>query len=181
MREIIENQVRQSAIFKPDMIDAIARSILVLPTVDSVLEEGAPAIREENRRLGLGHQLTLGSDFTHAVEDLRGTAAIDFVHQIFAQLQTRHRCTMLRVLGTRSDPGTKRLFVRLHAAETSCMDSLDCDGELYGLAELPVLPLPACNSRQCPCSLELVALNLARQSTRPNFFGRLRNVFRKTG
>ena len=148
--------------------------------MDAVLEQGAPAGREENRRLGLGQKLKLGSDFAGAVLDLRGTAAIDFVHQIFAQLQTRHRCTMLRILGARADPGTQRLYVRLHAAETSCVDSLDCDGDIYGLAELPVLPLPGCHSRQCACSLELIALKSARQPAKPDLFRRLYGVFRKS-
>ncbi len=181
VRAIIEERVRQSALFKPATVDAMTQSILVEPTVDAVLTQGTPASRDETRRLGLGHHSRLGSHFARSVLDLRGAAAIDFVDQVFAQLQTRHRCTMLRALGARADSDTKGLYVRFHAAETSCVDSLDCDGDIYDLADLPVLPLPGCQSRQCPCSLELIALHSTPQDAKPGLFDRLLKVFRPAG
>jgi hypothetical protein len=156
IRKIVEDRIRHSGIFDPGAVRRITESIVFQPTVDGVVMEGGLAGPEENRRLGLGDGASIGIDFARAVRDLRGSAAIDFVRQSFAQLQTRYRCTLLRVLGARNDAETRRLSVRLQAADRSCIDSLGSDGEVYSLRDLPLFPLPGCPSRQCPCRLELI-------------------------
>lgn len=165
IRRIVEDRIRHSSIFHPAAIQRITELILLQPTIEGVVMEGGPVQAEENRRLGLGDGVVIGSEFSRAVRDLRGAAAIEFVRQSFAQLQTRYRCTLLRVLGARNDPETRRLSVRLQAADRSCIDSLGCDGEVYSLRELPIFPLPGCASRQCPCTLELIE-GRTRQSRR---------------
>jgi hypothetical protein len=167
IRVLISERTRQSHIFKAEALDVITESILVLPAAGDVIMNGPPAGLEENRRLGLGGGMTVGAAFSETVSDLHGVTAIHFVGQIFAQFQTQHRCTMLRILGARNDAAASKLKVRLHAAETSCVDSLDCDGQVFALSELPLLPLPGCLTRQCPCSLELIDEN-HRQADRPD-------------
>ncbi|WP_109261350.1 hypothetical protein [Hyphobacterium indicum] len=182
---IIDDRVRHSEIFKPAAIQVIAESILVQPTVEAVIMEGPPAAAEENRRLGLGVGITVGSAFASTVRDLRGVMAIRFIGQIFSQLQTRYRCILLRALGRRNDTATRRLSVRLHAADSSCVDSLDCDGQVYALADLPILPLPGCLTRQCPCSLELIDEQGhhagAKRGASGGLTGRVARLFRKNG
>lgn len=156
IRLVIDDRIRRSAIFRTGALDQIAELILVQPSVEGVLTAGDPASAAEKRRLGLGDTLTVGAAFTDTVADMRGTAAIRFVSDTFAQLRTRYRCIMLRVLGARDDNQTRRMAVRLYAADSSCVDSLNCDGEVYSLSELPVFPLPGCLTRECPCSLELI-------------------------
>ncbi len=156
IRRIVEDRIRHSSIFHPAAIQRITELILLQPTIEGVVMEGGPVEVEENRRLGLGDGVVIGSGFAQAVRDMRGAAAIEFVRQSFAQLQTRYRCTLLRVLGARNDPETRNLSVRLQAADRSCIDSLGCDGEVYSLRDLPIFPLPGCASRQCPCTLELI-------------------------
>lgn len=179
VRDLILENVRQSGLFRSDAVDRVAHVILIEPTVERVLTSGAAANREEKGRLGLGRHIGLGTDFSGSVLDMRGSAAIEFVRQIFAQLQTRHRCTMLRALGARHDLSTRNLHVRLHAGETSCVDSLDCDGDIYGLADIPDFPLPGCQSRECPCSLELIVAPGTPSGEPSRLLGRLAHLFKR--
>ena len=182
IRLVIDDRIRRSGIFKPASLEQIAELILVQPTVEAVLTAGDPAKSAEKRRLGLGLTLGVGAGFTDTVADMRGTGAIRFVSDTFAQLRTRYRCTMLRVMAARNDDQTRRLSVRLHAADSSCVDSLNCDGEVYSLSELPVFPLPGCLTRECPCSLELIDQSGQAHPTATRIgsvFSRIAGRFRK--
>lgn len=178
IRQIVEDRIRHSGIFDPAAHTHLTELILLQPTVEGVVMEGGEAGPEEIRRLGLGEGVAIGAGFSRAVRDLRGAAAIELVRQSFAQLQTRYRCTLLRILGARDNTESRRLSVRLQADDSSCIDSLGCDGEIYPLRELPLFPLPGCASRQCACKLELIegGPGLAQRSG-PSVYRRMKLIF----